>query len=170
MVTLAATVVSTFALDLVATATGALLVASDTLDALPHPTLLGFLAATSLLWAAGLRANLVANWRLLEQTGMSTNLLSKVMFEFARRRSRSRTAPRAASAAGYLATEIAKEAPYYAVALGTALLSDAVTSNDALVFLAGTNIGAAVYEYGVARLTNSLLDHRRDLRRCGSVW
>ena len=57
---------------------------------------------------------------------------------------------RAASAVGYVVTEIAKEAPYYAGAFGTALLSDAVDSTDALVFLGGANVGAAVYEYGVA--------------------
>ena len=107
-----------------------------------------------------LRVNVIANWLLLEQTGTSTNLPSKVMFELARLRSSSRRAPRAASAAGYVATEIAKEAPYYAGAFGTALLSDTVDSTDALVFLAGTNVGAAVYEYGVARLSRTFLNRR----------
>ncbi|HWM21292.1 MAG TPA: hypothetical protein VNO51_16480, partial [Ilumatobacteraceae bacterium] len=41
--------------------------------------------------------------------------------------------------------------------------SDAVDSTDALVFLGGANLGAAVYEYGVARLTGTYLDAR--LRR-----
>ena len=40
---------------------------------------------------------------------------------------------RVASAAGYLATELAKEAPYYAGAFGATLLSDSVSSNDALI-------------------------------------
>ena len=65
-----------------------------------------------------------------------------------------------ASAIGYVATEIAKEAPYYASAFGTAIFSGSVDTNDALVFLAGTNIGAAVYEYGVARLTRFVLGGR----------
>ena len=82
------------------------------------------------------------------------------MFELARLRSTSRPAARAASAVGYVATEIAKEAPYYAGAFGTALLSDTVDSTDALVFLAGTNLGAAAYEYGVARLSRTFLDKR----------
>ena len=162
-VTVAATVVSTCALDVVATAMGTFLVASHVLDGTSDAAAYGFLVATYVFWFAGLRVNLVANWHLLEQTGTSTNLPSKVMFEVARRRSRSAGAPRAASAAGYLATEIAKEAPYYAGAFGTALLSDTIDSTDALVFLAGTNIGAALYEYGVARLSCTILN-RRSLR------
>ena len=126
----------------------------------PRLPCFGFLAATYVLWFAGLRVNVIANWRLLEQTGMSTNLLSKSMFELARRRSSGRRAPRAASAAGYVAIELAKEAPYYVGAFGIALLSDTVGSTDAIVFLAGTNVGAAVYEYGVALLSRSFLNRR----------
>ena len=62
-------------------------------------------------------------------------------------------ARRLASQAGYLATELVKEIPYYAGAFGAALVSDSVSSNDALVFLAGTNLGAAAYEYALGRLT-----------------
>lgn len=159
-VIIAATVVSTGALDIVATTTGALLAASHVLDGASPPAVFGFLAASYLLWAAGLRVNVIANWCLLEQTGTSTNVLSKVMFELARIRSTSRRAARAASAAGYVAIEIAKEAPYYVGAFGAALLSDTVDSSDALVFLAGTNVGAAAYEYGVARLSRAFLDKR----------
>jgi NNMT/PNMT/TEMT family len=43
------------------------------------------------------------------------------------------------------------------------LLSDAVDPTDALVFLGGANLGAAVYEYGVGRLTHTYLG-RRSLR------
>ena len=67
---------------------------------------------------------------------------------------------RAASAIGYVVIEVAKEAPYYAGAFGTALLSDDVDSADALVFLGGANLGAAVYEYGISRLTRTVLDAR----------
>jgi len=158
--TVAATVVSTCALDFVATVSGAVLAASPVFDGMLHAVVVGFLAATYVLWFAALRLNLVANWHLLEQTGTSTNLPSKAMFELARRRSSSPRLPRVASAAAYLATEMAKEAPYYAGAFGTALLSDTVDSTDALVFLGGTNIGAAVYEYGVARLSWTFLDRR----------
>ena len=157
-----ATAVSTCALDLTATASGAILAASPLLDGAPHSAALGFLAATYVLWFVGLRANLIANGRLLEETGTSTNLLSKVMFELARRRSGSERVEQAAARAGYLVTELVKEAPYYLGAFGTALLSDTVDATDALVFVAGTNIGAALYEFGVARLSHLWLDRRSD--------
>ena len=64
---------------------------------------------------------------------------------------------RLAGACGYVATELAKEAPYYAGAFGAALVSDSVSSGDAIVFLAGANLGAAVYEYGLAGLTRAFL-------------
>lgn len=160
VVTLGATGVSMVVLDVVATVVGAILVASNLFDGTSQGVVIGFLAVTYLLWAAGLRANVVANWGLLEQTGTSTNLPSKVMFELVRCRASTPTAPRVASAIGYVGTEIAKEAPYYAGAFGTALVSDAVTSLDALVFIAGTNIGAGAYEYGVARLSRVVLDRR----------
>jgi hypothetical protein len=113
------------------------------------------------LWGLGLRANLRANWLLLRRTGTSTNVLSKAAFELTRRRG-----PRTqwlAAGAGYVAVELAKEAPYYAGAFGAALLTDAVSSNEALLFLGGANLGAAVYEYVLARLT------RRALRRPGTA-
>jgi hypothetical protein len=158
--TVAATVVSTCALDVVATVFGVVLAASPVFDGMSHAVVVGFLAATYIVWFAALRLNLVANWHLLELTGTSTNLPSKAMFELARRGSSSPRLPRLASAAAYVATELAKEVPYYAGAFGTALLSDTVDSTDALVFLAGTNIGAAVYEYGVACLSCIFLDRR----------
>jgi hypothetical protein len=64
-------------------------------------------------------------------------------------------------------TEVAKEIPYYAGALGAAAFSDSVSSTDAVVFLAGANLGAAAYEYGLARLTRSLL-RRRSAPRSGA--
>ena len=56
-----------------------------------------------------------------------------------------------------MATEVAKEIPYYAGAIGLAIVSDSVGSSDVLIFLAGTNLGAAAYEYGLARLTRAFL-------------
>jgi hypothetical protein len=147
-------------LDAIATAAGVLLVASHVLRGLPHGLLFVFLAGTYVLWGAGLRANLAANWTLLEDTGTSTNALSKVAYDLAKLRTLSLRARRLASAAGYVGTELAKEVPYYAGAFGAALVSESVDSNDALIFLAGANSGAAAYEYALARMTKAFLHMR----------
>jgi hypothetical protein len=120
-----------------------------------------FLASTYVLWGAGLRVNLEANWALLEETGTSTNALSKAAYDLVKLRTRSVRVRKIASAVGYVGTELAKETPYYAGAVGAALLSDSVSSSDALIFLGGANLGAAAYEYGLARVTGAFL-RRRD--------
>jgi NNMT/PNMT/TEMT family len=159
LITLAATAASTYALDAVATAAGVLLVASQLLNGLDHAPVLAFLAATYLTWGVTLRANLGANWSLLERTGTSTNALSKAAFELTRRKGA--RAQRIATAVGYVATEVGKEVPYYAGAFGAAAVTDSVSSTDALLFLAGANLGAAAYEYGLAHLTRGVLRRRR---------
>ena len=159
MITLAATAASTYALDALATAAGALLVTSQLLSGLDHPLVLVLLAATYVLWGVAVWANVGANWSLLQSTGTSTNALSKAAFELTRRMG-ART-QLVAAAAGYVATEIAKEAPYYAGAFGAAVLTEAVSSTDALLFLAGANLGAAAYEYLLARLTRRLVRRTR---------
>jgi hypothetical protein len=155
-----ATVVSTYALDTAATAAGVALVATGLLAGLEHPLPLVFLVATYAAWGAGLRANLHANWALLGRTAMSTNLLSKAAHDLARARSAGPRVRRFAASAGYVATELAKEAPYYAGASGAVLLTDAVGTTDAIVFLGGANLGAAVYEYLLARATRTFLRSR----------
>jgi hypothetical protein len=160
LVSVAATVVATGTLEIVATAAGGLLAASRFLDRASHGVLLGFLAATYLVWVAALRRNLAANWRLLEATGTSTNAFSKAAYELVRARPGTRRAMRAASIAGYVVTEVAKEAPYYAGAFGAMLVSDSVDGKDALIFLAGTNVGAALYEYTVAKLAGTNVARR----------
>jgi hypothetical protein len=65
-----------------------------------------------------------------------------------------------ASMAGYVLIEVAKELPYYAGAFGAALVSRSVDSTDALIFLAGTNVGAALYEYGISRIVAAYLARR----------
>ena len=157
LITCAATLVSTYALDAIATAAGVILVASSFLDGIGHVYALLFLASTYILWAAGLRVNLRANWALLGSTGTSTNVLSKVAFDLARLRTSSARAQRIAADAGYVCMEFAKELPYYAGAFGAALLTDSISSNEAIVFLGGANLGAAVYEYGLARLVRAFL-------------
>jgi NNMT/PNMT/TEMT family protein len=161
--TLAATVVSTCAADVVATTAGVVLVASAVLHGLDHGLLLVFLAGTYVLWGAGLRVNLAANSALLEDTGTSTNALSKAAYDLAKLRTPSLRARRLAAVAGYVATELAKEVPYYAGAFGTAVLSESIDSNDALIFLGGANLGVAAYEYALARITKVFL-HMRSAR------
>jgi hypothetical protein len=84
-------------------------------------------------------------------------------------RTKGRRARKIASAAGYVATEIAKEVPYYAGAFGATLASDSVSSKDALIFLAGANLGAAVYEYVLGRSTRAFLRLRFRLRARASA-
>jgi hypothetical protein len=163
-ITLAATAVSTYALDAVATVAGIALAASQALAGLGVTALAALLAVTYVVWGAGLRVNLRANWLLLEATGASTNAPSKAAFDLARRRGASVRARRLASAGGYVATELAKELPYYAGAFGAALASDGIAARDALIFLIGTNLGAAAYEYGVGRLTHAFLSARAPVR------
>jgi hypothetical protein len=161
LVTLVATIASTYALDAFATATGAALCASRLLDGIDGPVLLALLAGSYGLWFAGLRVNLGANWALLESTGASTNLFSKGAYDLARARGAAPRVRRLAASAGYVATEALKELPYYVGAFGATVL-DEVSSHEALVFLVGTNVGAALYEYGVAQLTHRLLGRRVD--------
>jgi hypothetical protein len=160
IVTVLATLASTYALDAFATAVGGALAASGLLAGLGPAALLGVLAGTYLLWFAGLRASLAANWALLTTTGVSTNAISKAAYDIAVARRAGPRAQRVAASGGYLLTEAAKEVPYYAGAFGASLLSGAVTTSAALVFLAGTNVGAALYEYGVARATRVFLRSR----------
>ncbi len=166
LTTILATVMSTYALEGVATAGGVLLVASGVMAGFGPPQLWLALILTYVAWGAGLRVNLKANFELLEAVGTSSNALSKAAFELVRRRSSTVRARKVAAAAGYIGAEIAKEVPYYAAAFGVALASDAITSRDALIFLAGTNLGAAVYEYGLGRVTRVYL--RRSISRPGT--
>ena len=46
---------------------------------------------------------------------------------------------------------LAKEAPYYLGAAGAALFTESISAVDAIVFLAGANVGAAAYEFALAR-------------------
>ena len=161
VVTLLATAVSTYALDGFAVAVGALLAASGLLAGLDGPLLLAFLAATYAVWGAGLRVNLAANWSLLSWTGTSTNVVSKAAHDIARARRAGSRMRRFAASSGYVVCELAKEVPYYASASGAVLLSDTVSGGDAIVFIAGTNLGAALYEYGLARATRGYLQKHR---------
>lgn len=157
---LAATAASTYVLELIATGAGVLAAGLSTWAHPSHTVLLLALGTSYLLWALGLRTNLRANHTLLERTGTSTNVLSKAAYDLAVRRTHSRRVRHAAGAVGYLLTELAKEIPYYAGAFGLSLVSDSVSADAAVAFLAGANLGAAAYEYILGRVTRALLDRR----------
>jgi hypothetical protein len=163
-VSLAATAASTYALDACATAAGICLVGSGLLADFNHPCVIAILVGSYALWGLGLRASVQVNWTLLATTGISTNVLSKAAYDGIRRRTSNRRILRLAAAVGYIGTEVAKEAPYYSAALGAAAFSSSISSTDALIFLGGTNLGAALYEYGLARLTRAFL------RRAAAGW
>jgi len=157
-VSVVATVVSTYALDLVATSAGLVAASTGVLNGRGAHWLYVALAASYLAWYLGLRTNLAANVQLLEVTGTSTNVLSKAAFELTHRRG-----PRVrrwAASSGYLLTELAKEVPYYAGAFGAALVADPLDATDAIAFLAGANLGAAAYEYALGRATAAYVDRR----------
>lgn len=152
-----ATLASTYALDAISAATGAALVASGLLDGAGLGAAAALLAASYLAWGAALRPSLAANWDLLERTGASTCLPSKIAHDVARRRRFGLRGRRLATAAGYVGAELVKEAPYYFGAAGAAALAEGVSAADAVVFLAGANLGAAAYEFGLARATRRYL-------------
>lgn len=158
VVSAAATVLSTYALDLVAAAAGVLVVATGLLSGLGAWWLVLVLLGSYVAWGLGLRVNLAANARLLETTGTSTNVLSKAAYELTRRRS-----PRArrwAASGGYVLTELAKELPYYAGAFGVAAVAEPLLTADAVAFLVGANLGAAAYEYALGRGTSAVVSRR----------
>ncbi len=160
LVTCAAMAVSTYALDFVASGAGLALVASSLLNGVSLHAAALFLAASYVVWAMGLHTNLGANWALLRHNGTSTNVLSKAAFDLAGKWYWSSRAQRVAADTGYVLTELAKEAPYYAAALSAAAFTDFVSAQEAMIFLAGANLGAAAYEYGLARLVRIYLKRR----------
>lgn len=159
-IALVATALSTYTLDAFATTTGVLLAASHLLQGLDFRILGCFLAITYGAWWLAMRENLAANWALLQDTGTSTNVLSKVAHDSTALWTQSARARRFAASVGYVGTELVKETPYYAGAFGAALVSDAVSAGEALIFLGGANLGAAAYEFALARGTSAYLERR----------
>lgn len=151
LATLLASVATTYALDFVATSAGLLLVALHWHDGLDYGAALLILLGSYVAWGGGLWAILQVNWDLLQRTGTSTNLLSKAAHDLAARLALSLRWRRVAAHGGYIATELAKEAPYYLGAAGAVLFTSSISAVDAIVFLAGANIGAAAYEFALAR-------------------
>lgn len=165
-ITIGTNVVSTYALDAVASGVGVGISrvsnqAADfiadhprAMEGVPLAVLIPVLGASyAAWWYGGMRQNLEANWNLLQETGVSTNAVSKGLYEIARKRGASEKAQKRASKMGYVGFELAKEWPYYAAALGAAATKQ-VSIQDSIVFLAGANLGAAGYEALLAYGTN----------------
>jgi hypothetical protein len=161
IVTAVAAGISFVALDVLATAGGITLAASGLLGDRDVWVVYTILAFSYVVWGVGMHANLRANGDLLTATGTSTNALSKFLFDWMVARTDDQRIRRGAASLGYAGTEIILEVPYYASAFGAALASEMIDSTDALVFLAGTNLAAAGYEYIVSRLTRGYLGSRR---------
>lgn len=114
----AATVTTTYGVDLAATGFGLLLVAPVSGLGLAHRVVVAAWVASYVVWWLCLRVNLRANVNLLERTGASTNLLSKGFFDLAIRLGGGRRTRRLAACTAYLAAELALEVPYYVGAPG----------------------------------------------------
>ncbi|WP_162916485.1 hypothetical protein [Dongia deserti] len=151
LATIAASIVTAYALEIVATGAGLLVVASGLLGSISHWEALALLLATYLVWGAGLWAMMLANWELLRRTGASANILSKIAHDLVARWTWNARWRRIAAHVGFMATELAKEAPYYLGAAGAALFTASITAVDAIVFLVGANMGAAAYGFTLAR-------------------
>ena len=149
--TVAASVLTTYALDLVATAMGLAVAGSGLLAGIDYFLALTLLLTSYVFWGSGLWQVIKANWALLQRTGACTNVLAKAGHDLAVRLGWSLRGRKVAACVGNTATELAKEAPYYIGAGGVALLSDTVDAVDAIVFLAGANTGAAIYGFALAR-------------------
>jgi hypothetical protein len=161
VVTFLASVGTAYGLDLFATCVGLLLAGSGWLSGLDYAAALGLLGVSYVAWGAGIWSILGANWELLQRSGTSTNLFSKAGHDLVVRFGWSLRWRRLATHAGYVATDLAKEAPYYLGAAGAALFSDQVGAIDAIIFLAGANTGAAAYGFMQA------YGMRIVVRRCG---
>ena len=127
------------------------------LDTVPKSVLLPVLGASYYAWWRGVRPNLEQNWHLLEETGVSTNALSKFMYDRAEKMKSSEKKQKLASKVGYVGLELVKEWPYYTAALGAAAVSKDISTQESLIFLASANIGAAGYEAGLGQVTKKFL-------------
>lgn len=156
-ITISATLASTYALDAIATICGFGAAMLPVAQSAGFAAALAFLLISYLAWGLGLSVNLRANRLLLSVTGTSTNALSKLLYDLAGRRPGGGRWQGLSADVGYVGMEIAKEAPYYLGATGAALATEAVSASDAMIFLGGANFGAALYEYGLARLVRRMI-------------
>lgn len=172
-VTIAAHVSSTYVLDSVAVVSGIALVGVVNmvepmfLKNLSIGYAVAFLMTTYTIWGIALKKNLKANWRLLEETGTSTNAFSKAGYDLARSFTNYKVVQKVTAGTGYVVTELAKEIPYYVGAFSVTAISQGVSTTESFIFLGGANLGAAVYEYGLAKGTLKIINILKKRQRRG---
>jgi hypothetical protein len=125
------------------------------LEDLNTPTLIGILASSYVYWGHEMRKNFHANFDALEQEGISSNALSKIMYDYASGKTDSEKLRRLAANTGYAATELIKEIPWLVTFL-------ALPTKEAIVAYIGANIGAGLYERGAETVTRKILTSRRE--------
>jgi hypothetical protein len=145
-VTVGTNVALSLLLEIPASAAGTGLVDVGLMEHMDTKSLVAVAGASYAFWGYGLRKSIKANMDSLEQTGMGTSPFSKLAFD----RAQTEKGQKFGVAAGYVGWEAAKEIPYYAGALG-GVAAGALNSKEMLIFLAGANVAAGVYEMAVAK-------------------
>lgn len=125
------------------------------LNDLSTPTLGGIVAATYVYWGWEMSKNFGANYRALEQEGVSTSIISKAFYEYTSSKTDNKQIHKLASNTGYAALEFIKEIPWL-----TAFL--ALPTKEAFITYAGANVGAALYERVAKSSTDKILTKRRE--------
>lgn len=150
--TLGATVGSSMLLEAPATVGGTALVNTHLLQTMDTKGLLALLGVSYASWAYGMHKGIKANINALEQTGMGSNVFSKVAFDNVKHR----TLQKITVGTSYVVPEVAKEIPYYAGAFG-ADAAGIINTKEAIIFLAGANVVAAGYEVAQAKTMDFLV-------------
>ncbi len=156
--TAAANATSSYALQLVTLAVATGTAALNPFRPLSRPEVALAVAASYSAWIIGLALNAHANWKLLERDGISVSATSKLLHDAAGRAGYARRLRYAASIFGFVVWEAIEEVPWVLGALG---IQAAAANNHGWSFLAGSNIGAAVYNLAQSGLLSRIQARQR---------
>lgn len=171
-ITTGASAASGFLLEAICVPSGAAFAAVNPLKDLSSETAISFLASSYIAWGAGIYANFKQTWRALEKEGVGTSAWAKVGYDLSgviinrsllNRFSRtSRVIQTGSTLTGFVALEVIKEAPYYAMAFGGKIALDnfapaTYSPNMEIAFLMGANLAAAVFNGAQALVVNRVL-------------
>ncbi len=169
-ITLPANVASFVILDVFATVVGIAVVQFHPFADVNTSLAVALLVGSYAFWLLGLNNAIQQNERLLKRTGVSTSALSKFAYDTSSKMSNNKRIQKYATATGYVAWELLKEIPYYVAAFAPIVASTLpfipklnYTLHDALAFLAGANIAAGLYEYGLALITKQGLQPSKQI-------